>query len=315
MSTNPLISIIIPVYNESQNLVWHHNKIKDFLSERKELFEIIYVNDGSTDNSLNILKKLSEKHKNVRYASFSRNFGKESATTAGMQLSKGDAVIIIDADGQHPIEMLGSFISSWKKGNHIVIGVRINDKGEGLLKTLGSKVFYSILKLLSNDESAKPGLTDFRLIDRRVVDEYNKLTEHNRITRNLVDWLGFRRDLIEFSSNKRHAGKASYSYGKLTKLAIDGVIKHSTMPLKIIGALGMLITALSFILGLFVIFEMYLLGDPMSLQITGTALLAVFLSFLVGILLICQGLLALYVEAVHKETQNRPLYIISEKSE
>lgn len=309
-----LISLIIPVHNESENLKWHYEKISSFISKRDESFEFIYIDDGSTDDSLNVIKSIEKTNKNVRFLSFSRNFGKEAATTAGMKLSKGDAVVIIDADGQHPIELVDKFISSWQKGIQVVIGIRKNDKGEGYLKTLGSKAFYSILKILSSDSSAHSGLTDFRLIDRLVVDEYNRLTEHNRITRNLIDWLGFKRELIAFTANKRHAGKATYSYKKLLKLAIDAIIKHSTRPLKIIGILGVFVAFLSFLLGIFVIFEMYIFGDPLVLHISGSASLAILLSFMIGIVLVCQGLLALYLENVYYETQNRPLYVIAENS-
>jgi dolichol-phosphate mannosyltransferase len=185
-----MISFIIPVHNEVDNLQWHHEKITTHLEALNLTYEIIYVNDGSTDSSLEILKKLS-KEKGVYYISFSRNFGKEAATTAGLKKARGDAVIIIDADGQHPIELIDTFIKEWQAGYQVVIGIRESNKGEGFIKAYGSKLFYAILRSLGANNSTASGLTDFRLIDRRVVDEYNKLTEHNRITRNLIDWLGF----------------------------------------------------------------------------------------------------------------------------
>jgi dolichol-phosphate mannosyltransferase len=151
------------------------------------------------------------------------------------------------------------------------------------------------------------------LIDRKVVDEYNKLTERNRVTRNLIDWLGFKRSLIPFDAKERHTGTAAYSFKKLVKLAIDGIVKQSTKPLKLIGILGLIISLLSVLAGLFFLIEQYLLSDPLGLAISGTALLALFLSFLVGIVLLCQGFLALYLENVYHETQNRPLYIIDEE--
>lgn len=309
----PLISLIVPVHNEQENLEWHHKKILGHLKTLDAAFEVIYVNDGSTDASLTILKKLS-KDNHTSYISFSRNFGKESATTAGLKKSKGAAAVIIDGDGQHPIELIDTFIEEWQAGYQVVIGVRESNKGEGVIKAFGSKLFYAFLRLLGSNDSTVSGLTDFRLIDRKVIDEYNKLTEHNRIARNLIDWLGFRRKLVPFHANERHAGVASYSVSKLFKLAVDGIIKHSTKPLKFIGGVGFIISFISAIIAIFIVVEQYILLDPLQLSITGTALLAVFLSFMVGVVLVCQGLLALYIENVYYETQNRPLYIIDEES-
>ena len=308
-----LISIVIPVHNERDNLDWHHKKIIETLQKIDINYEIIYVNDGSTDESIDIIKEMSRKDKQTKYVSFARNFGKEAAITAGMKKAVGDAVFVIDSDGQHPIEMINKFIDKWHEGHDVVIGVRRSNKGEGFIKSVGSKMFYTLLKLVDNGRERIPGSTDFRLIDRKVVDQYNLLTERNRVTRNLIDWLGFKRAIIPFDANARHAGVASYSYVKLVKLAIDGAIKHSTRPLKLIGLLGLLISFISFILMLFLIIETYLLADPMHLAISGTAFLAIFLSLLVGIVLACQGLLALYIENIYIETQNRPLYIIQEE--
>lgn len=308
-----LVSLIIPVYNEEESLEWHHKHILATVSRFDDNFEIIYVNDGSGDTSLDILRKLAAHDKFTRYVSFSRNFGKEAATSAGLALSKGDAAIMIDADGQHPIELVETFIKEWRAGYNTVIGIRTANNKAGIVKTLGSKLFYTVLRLLGSDISSQHGLTDFRLIDRKIIDQYNKLTEHNRITRNLLDWLGYSRKLIPFEANARHAGEASYSFRKLTKLAIDGIVKHSTRPLKFIGIAGFLVAFVAGLLGLFMILEKYFLGDPWHFAFTGTALLAVFLSFMVGIVLFCQGLLALYLENVYYETQNRPLYIVEEE--
>lgn len=314
MKKTPLISIIIPAYNEAKNLEWHHGVIKDYMSKLGQAYEVVYVNDGSSDNSLEVIRELAKKHKQARYLSFSRNFGKEAATTAGLHAAKGDAAIMIDADGQHPIELIETFISEWKAGYATVIGVRENEGHSSLVKSLGSRIFYRILRSLNPNESTTHGLTDFRLVDRKIIDEYCRLTEHNRITRNLLDWLGYQRKLVPFQAKERHAGAASYSYKKLVGLAIDGIIKHSTRPLKLIGFLGGLISLISIVIFIFSIIEMYLLGDPLNLAITGSAILATFISFMVGIVLLCQGLLALYLESVYYETQNRPLYVIEEQS-
>jgi len=309
-----LLSIVIPVHNEVANLEWHHGKIIEYLNSRKLSYEIIYVDDGSTDDSLQILKKLAKQQKSTHYISFSRNFGKEAATTAGIRKAKGDAVVLIDADGQHPIELVGTFIEEWRKGYQVVIGVRESNQGEGFVKAFGSKLFYASLRTLGSNASTQSGLTDFRLIDRKVADEFNKLTEHNRVTRNLIDWLGYKRKLVPFHANARHAGNASYSFRKLLKLAVDGIVKHSTRPLKLIGLLGAVISLASAAVGIFLVIEQYLMNDPLNLGVTGTAIVAIFISFMIGIVLFCQGLLALYLENVYYETQNRPLFIVGEES-
>lgn len=309
------ISLVIPVHNEQDNLEWHHKKIKKTLDRTGTNYEIIYVDDGSQDKSLQIIEKIAANDKLVKYISFSRNFGKEAAMSAGFKKANGDAVFVLDSDGQHPIEMIDKFIAKWHEGYEVVIGVRESNQGEGLVKSIGSKLFYILLKLIDNSHKALSASTDFRLIDRKVINQYNLLTERNRISRNLIDWLGFKRTTIPFDAHARHAGKATYSYRKLVKLAIDGAIKHSTRPLKLIGVLGLLISSVSLIAIISLFIEKFLLNDPLSLAVTGTAFLAIFLSFLVGIVLACQGLLALYIENIYYETQNRPLYIVREEIE
>lgn len=311
---NPLISLVVPVHNEVGNLDWHHKKIKDFFDGQSIKHEIVYVDDGSVDESLDEIKSLAAKDSSVRYVEFSRNFGKEAATSAGIGQATGDAIVIIDADGQHPIELVGKFIEEWNAGYDVVVGVRKQNEKEGLVKRYGSKLHYRILSSLTGG-NAVPGSTDFRLIDRKVADEFNKLTEHNRITRGLIDWLGFKRSYVEFTSAARHSGRASYSFRKLVRLALHSFVSQSTKPLQFAGILGFIVTIAAAILGVFLLIENYVLNDPLELAVTGTAMLAIFLSFLVGLVLICQWLLALYVESIHNETQNRPLYIISRKSE
>ena len=313
MHNDTLVSLIIPVFNEAENLVWHHEKITHYAAGLPLEYEIVYVNDGSSDNSLAIIQKLAAKDSHVHYISFSRNFGKEAATTAGLQNCHGDAAIMLDADGQHPIELVETFITEWQNGYATVIGVREDTKGVSIFKKLSSKIFYIFMRVLGSNQSTQNGLTDFRLVDRKIITEFTKLSEHNRTTRNLLDWLGYTRKLIPFTAHERHAGKATYTFRKLLKLAIDSLVKHSTRPLKFIGLLGALVSFFSFVLLILIIIEMYVLNDPMSLVVTGTALLGIITSLLIGIVLVCQGLLALYIENVYYETQNRPLFVIEEQ--
>ncbi len=313
--SNKKISLVIPVFNEQDNLLWHKELIKKHFESLPDYeYEIIYVNDGSSDNSLNIIRDICADKKNKsHFLSLSRNFGKEAATTAGLSCAKGDAVILMDADGQHPINLIDSFISLWEEGNDIVVGVRKSNKGEGVVKKYGSILFYKMLRFISGREVVT-GTTDFRLLDKRIVTEFNKLTERNRVTRNLLDWLGFTRVEVPFTADERHAGKATYTFRKLLKLAMNGFVSHSTRPLKLIALLGSIISFVSAFAGILLAVQKYVFSDPFGLSITGSALLALFVTFMVGIVLVCQGLLALYLESVYYETQNRPLYIIAEKS-
>lgn len=314
-SSHKLLSFVIPVHNEASNLEWHYSHIVAFMADKPFSYELCYVDDGSRDASLNILKDLQARDPHhVHYVSFSRNFGKEAATSAGLQRSKGDAVIIMDGDGQHPLTAITAFIEQWQAGAQVVVGVRETNQKEGVVAKTGSKTFYQLLKMLDSDQEVVSKSTDFRLLDRQVVDEFNKLTERNRVARNLIDWLGFRRSFVPFHALERHGGEPAYNFQKRLKLALDGLIKHSTKPLKFIGSLGVIIAALSALAAIVVIIETYLLGDPLNLSITGTGVLALLLSFMIGIVLICQGLLALYIENVFHETQNRPLFIVNEEA-
>lgn len=313
MSQEKLLSIIVPVYNESGNLVWIHQQLKEYIKDSSYNFEVIFVNDGSTDESLDIIKSITKTDRSVRFISFSRNFGKEAATTAGIQKSEGQAAILVDADGQHPVELIGEFIKKWEEGYLVVIGVRASNSREGMIKRYGSKLFYKILNSISEGETI-PRSTDFRLMDRKVIEEFKKLTERNRITRGLIDWLGYKRTTIEFKAPARRSGTAGYGFNKLVKLALHAFVSQTTKPLRFTGYLGALVTILSAVTGLILIVDKYILGDPLGLAITGSALLALFVSFLVGLVLISNWLLALYIESIHSETQNRPLYIISEES-
>lgn len=312
MAAKPTISLVIPVYNEAANLEGVYSRLRTYLEAQPWHYEIIFVNDGSRDRSLELIRDFAKANPLVRYIDFSRNFGKEAATTAGIRAAKGDAVVMMDADGQNPHELLEKFVAAWQAGAYVVVGMRRSNQGEGFIKRYGSKLFYWVLNIMT-DGNSKAGSTDFRLIDRRVADEFVALTEHNRITRGLIDWLGFERAYVDFHAPARGDGRAGYTYRKLVKLALHGFVSQSTVPLMATGVLGLIVMVLSALLGVFMVIEKFALGDPLSLGITGTAFLAVFLSFLVGIVLGCQGLLALYIESIHNETQNRPLYIVREE--
>lgn len=311
----PMLSVVIPVHNEEAG-------IKDFLDKEllpvlanidKYQYEIIVVNDGSTDRTLKILQTYASANSYFKVISFSRNFGKEVALAAGLRAAKGVAVITMDADGQHPPKLIPQFIQKWEAGAEVVTGVRDHFTKHGFIQRLGSKVFYWLLHRMGSHDTVS-GSTDFRLIDRVVVDEYNKLTERNRITRGLIDWLGFKRDYVSYVYGVRMAGKPSYNLSKLFHLAIDSFVSMSTTPLVIFGYLGAFITFASFILGAFCIVNQYILGDPLELYWNGAVQMAIFITFLVGLVLISQAITALYISHIHAETQGRPLYVVDKKN-
>lgn len=307
------ISLIIPVYNESKNIPLFYAALVEVLQKlEKYNFEIIFVDDGSHDDSVSQVKKLADPR--IICLEFSRNFGKEMATTAGLHHAQGEAVMMIDVDLQHPPKHIPEFIDKWESGVEVIVGVRCDNQGEGFIKKIGSILFYKIIRLISKTEIV-PQATDFRLLDRCVVDEFNRFTEHSRITRGLIDWLGFRRDYVYFSAPARINGRASYSNLKLFKLAFSSFISHSLVPLRLAGYLGVIIVALSGPLGLFIFIEKYLLADPFGMNFSGPAILAVIILFLVGIILSCLGLIALYIGNIQTEVTGRPLYVLRNRKQ
>lgn len=306
------LSIVIPVYNEASGLEEFHKELTSVLGNIKgHQSEVIYVDDGSTDDTVKIVSRWNQDDKDVKLISLSRNFGKESALTAGIAQASGRAVIMLDGDGQHPVDLIPRFIEEWEKGAQVVIGVRASNSKEGWFKKLGSWFFYkSFNKLTGPGQKLLPGSTDFRLIDRQVQKAYLTLNETERIARGLIDWLGFRREYIYFKANARSHGSASYSSGKLVNLAVNSFTSLSVKPLYIFGYTGIFITIASFLLGLAVIIEQLILNDPLNWKFTGTAMLGILIIFLVGLVLMSQGILSLYISTLHSQTKQRPLYII-----
>lgn len=309
-----LLSVVIPAYNESEGIEeFHNNHLSPALKNLGiKRYEIIYVNDGSRDSTLEKLQGIAKIDKAVRVVALSRNFGKEIATTAGIFQSRGEATIIMDADGQHPPKIINKFINKWKNGAQVVVGVRKKEQHEGFIKRFGSKFFYKMFNGMSGSEMI-PRSTDFRLISKDVKDEFIKFTERNRITRGLIDWLGFERDYVYFDSPARLAGEASYTVGQLVKLALNSFTSLSLKPLFLFGWIGLFITLVSLAVGLFIIVEQFILSDPMNLQFTGSAMLGIFVSFLVGIVLMSQGIMAVYLSHIHSQAQSRPLFVINPK--
>ena len=305
------ISIIVPIYNEEANISLIAQALKGVMEKLTAThdYELLLVNDGSKDGSQAKIEELSRLDNKIRYIELSRNFGKEAALSAALAEVSADAALMIDADLQHPVELIPEFIAKWEAGADVVVGVRTGNKGEGLIKRYGSKLFYYVMKNISKTP-VLAGSTDFRLVDRKVIDAFNKLEERDRMTRALIDWLGFRRDYIKFEAGERVSGRAGYGVFKLIHLALSSFVSHSLIPLKLAGYLGVIITLLSGLLGLVILIGKYLFGFGWVMSITGTAQLAILNIFLIGIVLSSLGLVALYVALIRDEVTGRPLYVV-----
>lgn len=305
------ISIVIPVYNEAANIPLLYKELLRHTQRLPYEFEVIFVDDGSRDNSARIIRGLADSDPDVRELELARNFGKEAAVSAGLHAAKGNAAIVMDADLQMPPRLLGDFIAEWEDGADIVVGV-FASRSMSFIRRTGAAIFYRIMGAIGNSKIT-PHATDYRLLDRQVLDVFKKLTEHNRITRGMIDWLGFKRAYVPFEQEARRHGKPNYSITKLFALAMNSFTSYSLIPLKIAGYLGVVILALSIPAGIFMYVERYILGDPWRLLFSGTDMLAIMILFLVGVVLACLGLISLYIANIHAEVVNRPLYIVRER--
>jgi polyisoprenyl-phosphate glycosyltransferase len=311
MHKKPLISLIVPCYNEQESIELAVHEITKFWKkiEHNYDYEIVCVDDGSRDKTSQIIEKLSVKNPNVKLVQFSRNFGKEIATTAGIAYCSGDACIMYDADMQYPIEKIPDFLAKWKLGADVVVGIRDKKKTSNIIEKVGSFAFYKLVNMIAEIQ-IRSGALDFRLMDRSVINEFNKFTERGRMTRALIDWLGFKRDYVFYTEGPRVAGEASYDFSKRLALAFNTFISTSLLPLKLAGYLGVIITIISGLVGLFTAVNKFVFNDPLGLGITGSTQVGILSVFLTGINLISLGLIALYIANIHTEVANRPLYVV-----
>lgn len=306
---NPVLSVVIPLYNEAPSLPHFYTALRAVLQDLKLEYEIVFVDDGSTDDSARILDQLCAQDHDVKVLSLTRNFGKEVAITAGLHKACGQAILTLDSDGQHPVERIPAFIERWQQGAKVVVGRRTLRQASAM-KRLGSKLFNGLFRRFTGIRlDAETG--DFRLIDQTVQAQFNKLTERNRISRGLIDWLGYERTYVDYQENPRLHGQATYSFRKLFKLAIDSAISLSISPLYITAYIGAVVLPLATLLGLGMVVN-WLLGDPLNAHATGGAYLMVLILFLTGVLLVSQGIIGLYLSHIHTETQNRPLYVVDD---
>ncbi len=311
--SRPLLSVTVPLHNESEGILAFHAQLHSVVAEQtNDSYEIIYCDDGSTDATASLIQQLCAENPRVKLLKLSRNFGKENALSAAIHQATGQAVLMLDGDGQHPVAAIPEFIKAWQNGAEVVIGVRSDKDDETLLKRAGSWLFYKLFNRVTGQQLT-PGATDYRLIDRSVQQAFLSLTENDRVTRGLIDWLGFKRAYIPITRLARTAGTPSYKFSSLVKLAANSFISLSSVPLYIFGYVGVFITIIAFLTGLAVFIEQLLLHDPWQWQFTGSAMLGILILFLVGIILVSQGIVSLYISHMHSQTKGRPLYVIDYK--
>ncbi len=305
------ISIIVPMYYEQEVAKECYKRIKNVLIGLQNEYEheIIFVNDGSKDKTLDILKDIAVEDKLVKIISFSRNFGHQAAVTAGIKNCDGDVTVIIDADMQDPPELIVDMLNKWKEGYKIVYAKRKKRKGETPFKLITAKMFYKTLNSLSNVDIPKD-TGDFRLVDKEVIEVIKDLPEHNKFLRGLFSWVGYKQTPIEYQRNERYAGKTKYPLGKMLKLATDGIIGFSTKPLKIVGALGICSILISIIILIYSILSYIFSWNNLT---AGWTSIMVTVTLFAGIQLMSLWIMSEYIARIYDESKNRPEYIIEEK--
>lgn len=303
------LTAIVPCYNEQEVLPLFYEEIirvADLMKHEIE-FEILFVNDGSLDQSLSIIQGLRHKDKRVKYISFSRNFGKEAAMYAGLEYSKGDYVAIIDADLQHPPAMLVDMYQGIvHEGYDSVAAKRVTRAGEPRLRSYFSRKFYTLLSKLSKIEIVE-GSVDYRLMTRQMVEAILKMSERNRFTKGIFGWIGFHTKWIDYENVERVAGKTKWSFFKLVKYSMEGIIGFSTAPLAMSSVLGLLFCFISFLAIIYIVIKTLIWGDPTS----GWPSLACLILMIGGIQLFCMGILGQYLGKAYIEVKNRPIYLAS----
>lgn len=304
-SAGVLLSLVVPVYNEQDGLREFYDRTKRVLLGMAGLeHEIIFVDDGSSDTSAEVIAEFVKQDLCVRLLKLSRNFGHQIAITAGIDAARGDAVVVIDVDLQDPPEVIVRFIEKWKEGFDVVYGMRETRDGETVLKVWTASIFYRMLKfLVSLDIPVDVG--DFRLMSRRVVEHLKAMQERDRFVRGLVSWIGFRQIGLLYRREKRYAGETKYPYRKMIRFALDGITSFSSIPLKMATIMGYLTSLVAFAYACSVIVQKF-----MGYTVQGWATIMVGLLFLGGVQLICLGILGEYIGRIFNETKGRPLYIV-----
>lgn len=300
-------SVVIPVYNEALVIRETYKRLKKVMEQTDGRYELLFVNDGSEDETLDILKELAIRDHTVKYLDFSRNFGHQIAITAGMDYASGEAIVIIDADLQDPPELILHMIEKWKEGYDVVYAKRTKRKGETFFKKVTAYAFYRLLRAATEiDIPLDTG--DFRLIDRKVRDQLTQMRERSRFVRGLVSWVGFKQTAIEYERDERFAGETKYPLKKMIRFSLDGITSFSYKPLKLASLLGFFLSLCSVVWMVFVLY-LKLFTD---LTITGWSSLFMAILFFNGVVLIMLGVIGEYIGRIYDEVKQRPLYILRE---
>lgn len=302
-------SVIIPVYNEEPNIRILFDRLSGVMQQLSSDYELIFVNDGSKDQTLALVKALSVNEKTVKYINLSRNFGHQIAVSAGLDLCSGDRVIIIDADLQDPPELILEMDQKMNDGFEVVYARRKKREGESAMKLLTARLFYRILaNIAAIDIPLDTG--DFRIMDRKVVDVLRQMPEQNKFLRGQISWIGFRQTFVEYDRSERHGGATGYTYAKMFRFAVDGITSFSDAPLRIASFMGFVVSGVAFMVLLYALYGTFFLKNT----VPGWASVIVSVLFLGGIQLISLGLLGEYLSRISANVKKRPLYIVDESN-
>ncbi len=309
MLSRPEISIVIPIHNEEDNIPALYDRLKQVVSELGLSYELVFVNDGSEDQSMVLIRELAARDKAVWFLDLSRNFGHQIAVTAGLDVSLGMAVVIIDADLQDPPEVIAELYKKYREGFEVVYAKRRSRKGESWLKRFTAKWFYRLMSRLTNiDIPLDTG--DFRIIDRKVVEVLKRMPEQNKFLRGQISWAGFRQTAVEYDRDERKAGRTSYTYRKMIRFAIDGITSFSEVPLRFVFWSGMAVSGVTFLVILYSLFSFLFLDD----YVRGWASTMVSILFVGGIQLIGIGIIGEYLARIGANVRERPLYVVAESN-
>lgn len=302
---------IVPCFNEEEAIPYYYEEMQKVMQKVPELdFELLFVDDGSCDGTLKVLKELAQKDSGVRYISFSRNFGKEAALYAGLQNAGGDYAVTMDVDLQDPPSLIPEMYKVIQQGEYDSVATRrVTRKGEPKIRSFFARKFYQIINKMS-DADIVDGARDFRFMKRSMVDAILSMKEYNRFSKGIFGWVGFKTKWLEYENVERVVGETKWPFWKLFRYALEGIIAFSTTPLSIVSVIGMVICFLSFILLLVIIIRALLVGDPVA----GWPSLACIITSLGGVQLLCTGIVGLYLSKAYLETKNRPIFIVKEKN-
>lgn len=308
MGENPKLSIVIPAFNEEGNLHPLIERLKPVLHSLGLTYEIILVDDGSTDQTLAVAAQLHQNDHRIKTINFSRNFGHMMALSAGLDAALGEAVITMDADLQHPPELIPELVARWRGGSEVVNTLRQETKGSSLLKNFSAGAFYWLINKIAKI-NLPANSADYRLLDRKVVDTLKGIRERSRFLRGLIRWVGFRQEFIPYQAEKRFSGKTKYSFGRMFAFAVDGITSFSAFPLKLSAYFGLIVAAVSFV---YILYALYVYFFTQQAVAGWTSVLVAVL-FIGGIQLIFLGVIGEYLSRIYDESKARPLYIVSRR--